>query len=253
MKTERIDKILSHHGCGSRKDAKKILHKGLVRVNGLICTKADTPINIHTDIVSINEKILKLRRHVYLMLHKPSGLVCSSKDGIHKTVIDILPSEYRVSFLGGTIHTVGRLDIDTEGLLLLTSDGELTHKLTSPKKHISKTYFVKLALETDSKTQTHYNEQCKKGFAVPREGNEEGFITQEAYLEWLNDEGTEANLIIYEGKYHQVKRMFKALGNEVIYLKRIAIGSLYLDEKLNLGECKELSQNDLMKLDKNPL
>ncbi|HOE08277.1 MAG TPA: pseudouridine synthase [Treponemataceae bacterium] len=248
MKTQRLDKILSHHGYGSRKDAKKLLHKGFVLVNGQICSNADSPINIDTDTVTVDGTLLQLRHHVYLMLNKPSGIVCSTKDGIHKTVIDILPPQYRVSFLGGDVHPVGRLDIDTEGLLLLTTDGEMTHRLTSPKKHISKTYYLKLADNTDEKAQSYYKEQCEKGFAVPHEGNEDGFITQESALEWLNNSGDEALLTIYEGKYHQVKRMMQTLGNEVVYLKRVAVGSLYLDEMLKPGDCRELKPEEFDKL-----
>ncbi|HOS29426.1 MAG TPA: pseudouridine synthase [Treponemataceae bacterium] len=248
MKTQRLDKILSHHGYGSRKDAKKLLHKGFVLVNGQICSNADSPINIDTDTVTVDGTVLQLRHHVYLMLNKPSGIVCSTKDGIHKTVIDILPPQYRVSFLGGDVHPVGRLDIDTEGLLLLTTDGEITHRLTSPKKHISKTYYLKLADKTDEKAQSYYKEQCEKGFAVPHEGNEDGFITQESALEWLNNSGDEALLTIYEGKYHQVKRMMQTLGNEVVYLKRVAVGSLYLDEMLKPGDCRELKPEEFDKL-----
>ena len=248
MKTQRLDKILSHHGYGSRKDAKKLLHKGFVLVNGQICSNADSPINIDTDTVTVDGTVLQLRHHVYLMLNKPSGIVCSTKDGIHKTVIDILPPQYRVSFLGGDVHPVGRLDIDTEGLLLLTTDGEMTHRLTSPKKHISKTYYLKLADKTDEKAQSYYKEQCEKGFAVPHEGNEDGFITQESALEWLNNTGDEALLTIYEGKYHQVKRMMQTLGNEVVYLKRVAVGSLYLDEMLKPGDCRELKPEEFDKL-----
>jgi 16S rRNA pseudouridine516 synthase len=248
MKTQRLDKILSHHGYGSRKDAKKLLHKGFVLVNGQLCSNADSPINIDTDTVTVDGTVLQLRHHVYLMLNKPSGIVCSTKDGIHKTVIDILPPQYRVSFLGGDVHPVGRLDIDTEGLLLLTTDGEMTHRLTSPKKHISKTYYLKLADKTDEKAQSYYKEQCEKGFAVPHEGNEDGFITQESALEWLNNSGDEALLTIYEGKYHQVKRMMQTLGNEVVYLKRVAVGSLYLDEMLKPGDCRELKPEEFDKL-----
>ena len=248
MKTQRLDKILSHHGYGSRKDAKKLLHKGFVLVNGQLCSNADSPINIDTDTVTVDGTVLQLRHHVYLMLNKPSGIVCSTKDGIHKTVIDILPPQYRVSFLGGDVHPVGRLDIDTEGLLLLTTDGEMTHRLTSPKKHISKTYYLKLADKTDEKAQSYYKEQCEKGFAVPHEGNEDGFITQESALEWLNNTGDEALLTIYEGKYHQVKRMMQTLGNEVVYLKRVAVGSLELDETLHPGECRELKPEEFDKL-----
>ena len=248
MKTQRLDKILSHHGYGSRKDAKKLLHKGFVLVNGQLCSNADSPINIDTDTVTVDGTVLQLRHHVYLMLNKPSGIVCSTKDGIHKTVIDILPPQYRVSFLGGDVHPVGRLDIDTEGLLLLTTDGEMTHRLTSPKKHISKTYYLKLADKTDEKAQSYYKEQCEKGFAVPHEGNEDGFITQESALEWLNNSGDEALLTIYEGKYHQVKRMMQTLGNEVVYLKRVAVGSLELDETLHPGECRELKPEEFDKL-----
>ncbi len=246
MKTQRLDKILSHHGYGSRKDAKRILHQGLVLVNNMVCTNADAQISINDDTVTVEGRTLELRHHVYLMMNKPGNVVCSTKDGLHKTVLDILPSQYKVSFLGGDLHPVGRLDIDTEGLLLLTTDGELTHRLTSPKKHISKKYYARLADTVSDELQKKYIEECKKGFDVSREGNEEGFCALPSELEWIASD--EAYLTIYEGKYHQVKRMFKTLGNEVVYLKRTAVGELKLDETLRTGECRELQPEEIQKI-----
>ena len=144
-------------------------------------------------------------------------------------VLELLKEEDNHSFMGGDLHCVGRLDIDTEGLLLLTTDGSLTHKLISPKSEISKTYFIKLRDSVSLENQQKYIDSCKNGIDIPPEGNESGFFSLPAILKFDSDNS--CFLTITEGKYHQVKRMIFALGNEVIYLKRTAIGGLKLDEK----------------------
>lgn len=256
MKKERLDKILSHHGFGSRKDAKKLLHSGSVKINGKVCTLADVSINLEKDVVSIDDEILRIRKHVYLMMNKCADVVCSNKDGIHTTVFDLVPEEHKIPFMGGELHCIGRLDIDTEGLLLLTTDGSLTHKLISPKNKIPKTYHVKLKKGLDLREQNRYTELFKAGLFVPAEGNESEFTAMSSELIWpseengnyLTEDGPESSEVlvtIYEGKYHQVKRMFAACGNEVISLKRLSIGNLYLDSGLELGQCRELTQEEL--------
>jgi len=246
MKTERIDKILAHHGFGTRKEVKKLLHAKRVLVNGEVCVSQDKHIHTETDTITVDDEILVLRHHVYLMLHKCVDVVCSTKDGLHKTVLDILPEEYQIPFMGGDLHPIGRLDIDTEGLLLLTTDGALTHILTSPKNHIPKTYFVRLENPVTQENQQEWKALFAQGIHVGPEGKEAEFDAQSAELDWVSER--EATLTIYEGKYHQVKRMFKEMGNHVIYLKRTKIASLSLDENLKLGECRELTEEEKEKL-----
>ena len=142
MKSERIDKVLSKHEFGTRKEVKKLLHTGLVTVNNQVVTAQDFKIDLENDILCVENEKINLRTNLYIMMNKCQNVVCSSKDGLHKTVFDLLKEEDNHSFIGGDLHCTGRLDIDTEGLLILTTDGSLTHKLISPKSQISKTYFV---------------------------------------------------------------------------------------------------------------
>ena len=180
------------------------------------------------------------------MMNKPQHYVCSTKEGDHETVFDLLDDSLRTPYLQDKLHLVGRLDMDTEGLLLFTTDGELTHRLISPKSHISKTYLCGLEHTETAEHQTAITAKFQAGIEVGPEDNEQGFTAQPAQITWLND--TTAHLTIYEGKYHQVKRMFAAVGNKIVYLKRISMGQLKLDEELELGEYKELTDDDLEKL-----
>lgn len=246
MKTERIDKVLAKHGFGTRKEVKKLLHLGLVTVNGVVVTAQDFKIDIDQDSLSVEDTIINLRTNLYIMMNKCQNVVCSSKDGLHRTVFDLLKEEDNHSFMGGDLHCVGRLDIDTEGLLILTTDGSLTHKLISPKSEISKTYFIKLRDSVSQENQQKYINSCQKGIEIPPEGNEAGFFSLPAQLKFDSEDS--CFLTITEGKYHQVKRMMFALGNEVIYLKRTAIGGLKLDEKLSLGEYRELTQEEITEI-----
>lgn len=236
---ERLDKILSKHGFGTRKDVKKLLHSGAVCVNGIVCTEADFHVDVDADVIAVDGETLSIKKNVYLMMNKKPDVVCAAKDGLHATVFDCLSDEYRHTFLGGDLHLVGRLDIDTEGLLLLTTDGSLTHRLTSPKTHISKTYLVTLAEPVAAEAQARYTDAIRSGIEIPPEGDENSFISLPAEVEWLCD--SECSLVIYEGKYHQVKRMFAALGNRVVALRRTAMGNLKLDESLESGAYRELT------------
>lgn len=243
---ERLDKILAHHGFGSRKICKKLLHSGCITVNGAVCKNPDVQIDLQKDELCVNSQVVQMRMHVYLMMNKPQGVVTSTKDGFHRTVLELLPEQYRLNFMGGNLHPIGRLDIDTEGLLLLTTDGELTHILTSPKNKISKTYFVRLKDEVGFEKQKELSLIFKNGMQVLPEGKEKAFKAQSALIEWKSK--SELFITITEGKYHQVKRMFYTVGNQVVFLKRISISSLKLDENLKPGEFKELGERELLLL-----
>ena len=158
MKTERIDKVLAKHGFGTRKEVKKLLHTGNVTVNENIVTSQDYKIDLEKDTLFVEGEKINLRTNLYLMMNKCQNVVCSSKDGLHKTVFDLLAEEDNHSFMGGDLHCTGRLDIDTEGLLILTTDGSLTHRLISPKSEITKTYFVELRDCVNSENQNNYIE-----------------------------------------------------------------------------------------------
>ena len=243
MKTERIDKVLAKHGFGTRKEVKKLLHKGLVKVNNEIITSQDFKIDIENDLLFVEDEQINLRNNLYLMMNKCQNVVCSSKDGLHRTVFDLLNEEDNHAFMGGDLHCTGRLDIDTEGLLILTTDGALTHKLISPKSEITKTYQVKLRNSVSLEKQQSYITACQQGLDIPPEGKEAAFISLPAKLQFIND--SECFLTITEGKYHQVKRMFLTLDKEVVFLKRVAIGNLQLDENLAPGEYRELSFEEI--------
>ena len=246
MAKERIDKLLAHEGFGSRKDIRKLLRGCEVLVNGQRIYDAGFAVDAENDSISVDGEEINLHKNLYLMMNKPQHYVCSTKEGDHETVFDLLDDSLRTPYLQEKLHLVGRLDMDTEGLLLFTTDGELTHRLISPKSHISKTYLCGLEHPETAEHQAEIAHQFEKGIEVGPEDNEQGFTCQPAEIKWI-DEST-AHLTIYEGKYHQVKRMFAAVGNKIIYLKRISMGKLQLDSELELGEYKELYDDDLANL-----
>ena len=184
--------------------------------------------------VCVNGEKIRYRRHLYLMLNKPQGVVCSTKDGESKTVLEIIPEKYRRNGM----FPAGRLDKDTEGFVLLTDDGELAHKMLSPKSHVPKTYFARL--------EKPWEESYVKAFAegMTIDGNEKCLPAE--FEGGKNP--FECTLVLHEGKFHQVKRMFRALGNNVVYLRRTSIGSLALDPNLPLGKCLEILHKDVEKL-----
>lgn len=243
MKQERLDKILSHHGFGTRKDARSIILGGRVKINGHTCTTPDYHVTIEMDTITVDEKELELRQHIYLMMNKPQGVICSNKDGIHKTVFDLLEERLHQEFLGGSLHMIGRLDLDTEGLLLLTTDGTLTHKLTSPKKNVPKTYFIKLEHKVPIEMQPIISRRFAEGIHIAPEGDDGEYDCKPSNLEWITE--NTCSLVITEGRYHQVKRMIAAAGNKVAYLKRTAVNKLPLDISLEPGEYRELTTKEL--------
>ena len=241
MAKERLDKLLAHEGFGSRKDIRKLLRNCEVLVNGNRTYDPATQVDAESDSISVDGEEINLHKNLYLMMNKPQHYVCSTKEGDHETVFDLLDDSLRTPYLQDKLHLVGRLDMDTEGLLLFTTDGELTHRLISPKSHISKTYLCGLEHPETPESQANIT-----AIEVGPEDNEAGFTCQPAEIQWINE--STAHLTIYEGKYHQVKRMFAAVGNKIIYLKRISMGHLQLDPELELGEYKELYDDDLANL-----
>lgn len=251
MARDRIDKILSHHGFGSRKDVKSLLRGEYVTVNGNFVYDPGFLLDIESDVVVVDGEEVRLQHDLYIMMNKCQDVVCANKDGEHRTVFDLLDENLRHKFLGGDLHCVGRLDIDTEGLLILTTDGKMTHKLLAPKTHVPKTYGVGLRDKYSAEEKTALTEKFAKGFFVEHEGRELGFDAEPAVLKFagqndeFSDDRIDCFLTITEGKFHQVKRMFSQVGNEVVYLKRISMGDLKLDSSIKLGEYRELTKDEV--------
>ncbi len=249
MKTERLDKVLSKSGFGTRSEVKKLVRRGLVLLNGEPCKSADRHIDLMKDSLEVDGEKIDLRTDLYLMMNKCKNVVCAAKDGLHDTVFSLLDEDLCHDYVGGSLHLVGRLDLDTEGLLIFTTDGTLTHRVTSPKTHISKTYEAELLNAVSPSEQLRYIEAFRKGVVCPAENSEEAFTALPAELSFMNpDENGNsryARLVIYEGKYHQVKRMFRGVGNEVTELKRTGMGALRLDPSLLPGEYRELTEDEI--------
>lgn len=224
----RIDKFLANMGVGTRTEVKQLLKKGNVTVNDKKEKSPKTQINPDTDTVSVNETQIQYIDKIYLMLNKPKGYLSATEDNNQQTVIDLV-EEFRYLEL----FPVGRLDKDTEGLLLITNDGQFNHQLMSPTKHVSKTYEV-ISEKTITKNDI---ESFKTGIEL-----NEGLAKPAQLVE--GDEKNKSFVTIYEGRYHQVKRMFHAIDNEVLALKRISIGDLKLDSALAPGEYRHLTQQD---------
>lgn len=234
----RLDKYISSITVFSRAETKKIIKKGVL-VNNVLVKQSDYQINEVSDEVIINGEKLVYQKYVYIMMNKPGNIISATEDKKETTVVDILDEKNRLF----NPFPVGRLDKDTEGLMLLTNDGDLAHKLISPKKDVIKKYYV----EVDGKLKDEHMESIKDGIVL-----EDGYKTKCATLEILDvsDYKSSAYISITEGKFHQVKRMMKALGVNVTYLKRLSIGPLVLDEKLKLGEYRYLTDTELKNLKK---
>ena len=234
----RLDKFISTTTTLSRAEAKKVIKKGIL-INDKLIKTPDYKIDEFKDQVIVNGNRLVYQKYVYIMMNKPKDTVSATEDAIERTVVDILRDEDRIY----KVFPVGRLDKDTEGLMLLTNDGELAHKLISPKKDVEKKYYV----EVSGELKNEHLKIIKEGVIL-----EDGYRCRPARLEILhsNEGNSKANIFITEGKFHQVKRMMKSLGATVTYLKRLSIGSLKLDENLKLGEYRYLTDDELNKLTK---
>lgn len=238
MSMIRLDKYLADMGYGTRSEVKQLVRHGQVVVDGNICK--DSGCKVDTDVQSVvcQGKNVGYTDFAYYMLNKPAGVVSATEDQQNKTVLDCIADKKRKD-----LFPVGRLDKDTEGLLLITNDGPLAHDLLSPKKHVEKTYYAQISgIVTEDMVK-----QFAKGLDIGEEK-----LTRPAKLSILNaGEISEIEVTITEGKYHQVKRMFQAVGTEVIYLKRLSMGDLILDDNLEPGQYRLLTEEELKRLRKN--
>jgi 16S rRNA pseudouridine516 synthase len=238
QKSQRLDKVLAHMGIGTRKEIKKLVKAGRVNINGTIANDPGIHVTPDQDEITVDGIPIHYREHIYLMMNKPQGVISATEDRFNEVITDLLEPEHRVF----DPFPVGRLDKDTEGLILLTSDGKLSHQLLSPKKHVPKTYF---ALVEGAVTEAD-REAFGNGITL-----DDGYQTMPGQLNILKSGLiSEVELTIYEGKYHQVKRMFEAVGKRVKFLKRIAMGPLSLDPDLEPGEYRELSEEEIEALKK---
>lgn len=229
---DRLDKILVSQSVGSRKEVQKLIKSGAVSVNGEICWKIDFKADTENDEITVNGQALNYQKYVYIMMNKPAGVVSATTDNHDKTVIDILPAEFKRKGL----FPAGRLDKDTEGLLIITDDGDFAHKMLSPKKHVYKKYVAKVDADITEETIKRFEEGIV--FA-------DGTKCMPAKLELEKNSDKKTGIVtICEGKFHQVKKMFIYCGINVVHLQRISIGNLYLDGKLPIGCCKMMSNLD---------
>ncbi|GAB2318876.1 pseudouridine synthase [Alkalibacterium sp. s-m-22] len=237
----RLDKLLAHSGLGTRKEVKKLLKTKIVEVNEKTVTDPKTHVDPDTDKVTVGGEKLDYQEFVYFMMNKPQGVISATEDLMHETVLDLLEMQDSLQ----EPHPVGRLDIDTEGLLILTNDGKLTHRLLSPKHHVDKRYYA----EIDGIVTEEDIVQFKEGVTL-----DDDYETLPADLEILSTDeeaGTSViELVIREGKFHQVKRMIQAVGKEVTYLKRLEMGPIKLDDTLELGAYRELTSEEVELLKK---
>jgi 16S rRNA pseudouridine516 synthase len=230
----RIDKMLANVGRGSRKQIKQDAKNGQIKINDIIVKDSSKIIDTESDIVKYNNEIVEYVQYIYLMLNKPAGVVSATEDKYDETVIDLLGSVDRFY----KPFPVGRLDKDTEGLLLITNDGKLAHNLLSPKKHVDKTYYVEVEEEV--------TQEDVKAFAAGVVLRDDEYKTMPAKLEIIESGyPSKCYITIKEGKFHQVKRMFRAVDKQVIYLKRISMGPISLDHNLELGEYRHLIKEEL--------
>ena len=233
----RLDKFLSEMGIASRKETKEYAKKGRIKVNDAIVKSSDYKIDTDKDIVTFDGRTIAYEQFEYYMLNKPAGVVSATVDNNDRTVIDLIDSERKKD-----LFPVGRLDKDTVGLLIITNDGELAHSLLSPVKHIDKKYFARVE---GIITEEHIK-RFKEGLKL-----KDGTLTKPAQLEIIksgndkSDNISEVEITICEGKYHQIKRMIACVGGKVIYLKRLSMGSLKLDENLREGEYRRLTEDEI--------
>lgn len=231
---ERLDKVLANLGVGSRKEVKAMVKKGLVMVDGTAARDSGMQVDPEKAVLEVDGKVLSYRKYIYLMMNKPDGVVSATFDNYDETVIDLLDEEHRVF----EPFPVGRLDKDTVGLLLITNDGEMNHRLISPKWHVDKVYYA----EIDKPVTEEDVSEFREGVVL-----DDGYKCMSAKLEILSadEDGSRVHVTIQEGKFHQVKRMFKSVGKEVVYLKRLSFGPLSLDDELPEGEYRELREEEI--------
>ncbi|WP_026651220.1 pseudouridine synthase [Butyrivibrio proteoclasticus] len=234
----RLDKFLGEQGIGTRKQIKEYVKNGRCIVNGVVATKSDIHIDENNDEIAFDGIVISYQKYHYYMLNKPADVVSATYDGKNTTVIDLLRDENVKD-----LSPVGRLDIDTEGLLLLTDDGALIHRLLAPKKHVDKVYEVHIKKDLTDAQIKHLEEGVDIG---DKKDNGEIYYTRPAKVEVVGDKVI--HLTIHEGRFHQVKRMLEAVDNEVLFLKRLSMGPIKLDENLEKGEYRPLTEEEMKSL-----
>ncbi|MDR2166972.1 MAG: rRNA pseudouridine synthase [Clostridiales bacterium] len=228
----RLDKLIANCGFGSRKEAKALCKKGLVTVDGVVVRRSEAHIDPECNRVCVGEHVIEYEKYSYLMMNKPAGVISATFDEEHQTVVDLLEERY----IYANVFPVGRLDLDTTGLLILSNDGGFAHRALSPKKKVAKIYHARVDKPiTDSEIKAF-----GEGVTL-----DDGYKCLPAKLEAPEDFDDFAKVEIYEGKYHQVKRMFAALGIRVISLKRVEFAGLTLDEGLAPGDYRRLNEDEL--------
>ena len=230
---ERLDKIIANRGAASRREVKDLVRQGRVLVNGVPASAPDMKVAAETAVITVDGVTLSAERYLYLLLHKPAGVLTATEDKRQPTVLDLIPETYRRRDLA----PVGRLDKDTEGLLLLTDDGELTHRLLSPKYHVDKVYYARVDGVPDAADAAAFASGLLLG---------DGLQCLPAKLEPLGGDGCLVTL--REGKFHQVKRMLASRGKPVLYLKRLSMGPLTLEDTLPAGQCRPLTEAEISAL-----
>lgn len=252
----RLDKYLTELGVGTRSEVKKLIKAKQVTVNGVPVTKPEMKIDEQADEVCLRGEKLNYAAYEYYLFHKPAGCVSATEDNVHRTVMDYLTNAVR-----SDLFPVGRLDIDTEGLLLITNDGALAHELLSPTKHVEKTYYAKILGKVTEEDVRLFEKGVDIGEDKPTKPARLAILKNDMSLgdmeldnlterEDVTEDAvfSEIELTITEGKFHQVKRMFLAVGKEVVYLKRISMGSLVLPSDLKPGEYRALTDEELIAL-----
>lgn len=231
----RVDRFLGVTGCCTRTEAKKIIRAGGVTVNGVAVRSADAKLDPDTDRVTFCGTPVTYRKYTYILMNKPEGVVSATEDGRDRTVLDLLPSDMRKNDL----FPCGRLDKNTLGLMLITDNGELAHRLLAPKSHVSKVYRYRSKFPMTEEEARRFED----GLTL-----EDGYETKPAKIK-LDTDGMSGEITLVEGKYHQIKRMLEALNNKITYLERISFGPLVLDNKLERGEWRYLTEEEIKELE----
>ena len=237
----RLDKFLADAGLGTRSQVKTIIRKGTITVNGVPAKKPEQSVNPETDQICDGSRELTAVKTVYYMLNKPSGYVSSTEEHDGPSVLSLLKDEAGQSVPGKGLFPAGRLDKDTEGLLLITTDGALAHDLLSPRKHVEKTYFARVKGPMTEAVAEAFD----RGLDI---GEKRPTLPAKLIIVESGAEVSQVTVTIREGKFHQIKRMFEKVGSEVLYLKRISFGSLTLDETLAPGTFRLLTEEEIRQL-----
>lgn len=241
MFLEPLDHVLSRNEFCSLRNALVFIRNTKIFVNGKRAFERNVKVDVEEDEISVDGKILEKQKHIYLLLNKPTGFVCAKDSDFRRTVYFLIPDEIKNRVKGCNLHSVGRLDADSSGLLLFTTNGSFSNFLTNPENHIEKTYEVRLLKNVDSENQRIYEKAFYDGIELPAYKHGKAFKTERAKLFFKNE--SECEVKISEGKFREIRRMFDFLGNEVVFLKRTAIGNLKLPEDLCEGRFIEIPRD----------